>query len=103
MDNSSTHDVALTANDDKLVYLPPNTTAGYQPMDAGVIAVLKRRYKRRLLAFLLLLFPVPIDSTPPSDAPPRPPPTPPTTPSSTQPISPPSGPRPAPFGFRAEN
>jgi len=103
MDNSSTHEVALTANDDKQVYLPPSTTAGYQPMDAGVIAALKRRYKRGLLAIILLLFPVPIDSPPLSDAPPRPPPTPPTTPPSTQPVSPPSGTPPAPFGFRTEN
>ena len=33
-----------------VIELPPNTTAVYQPLDAGVIAALKRRYKTRLLA-----------------------------------------------------
>lgn len=32
-----------------IIELPPNTTAVYQPLDAGVIAALKRRYKFRLL------------------------------------------------------
>lgn len=32
-----------------ILELPPNTTAGYQLLDAGVIAGLKRRYKFRLL------------------------------------------------------
>eukprot|EP00170_Pyropia_yezoensis_P002161 contig_9087_g2165 len=32
-----------------IIELPPNTTAVYQPLDAGVIAGLKRRYKFRLL------------------------------------------------------
>jgi len=44
MDNSSTHDVALSSEDVEIFFLPPNTTAVYQPMDAGVIAALKRRY-----------------------------------------------------------
>jgi len=32
-----------------VIELPPNTTAVYQPLDAGIIAALKRRYKTRLL------------------------------------------------------
>lgn len=34
-------------------------TSIYQPMDAGVIAALKRRYKRRLLDVLVTWFPLP--------------------------------------------
>lgn len=32
-----------------VIELPPNTTAVYQPLDAGVIAAVKRRYKFKLL------------------------------------------------------
>ena len=53
MDNSSTYDSALSADDVKFWFLPPNVTAIYQPMDARVIAALKRRYKRRFLAVLV--------------------------------------------------
>lgn len=58
MDNSATHDMTLSADDMEVIYLPPNTTAAYQPMDAGVIAALKRRYKRRLMAVVLRSLPV---------------------------------------------
>lgn len=53
MDNSATRDMTLSADDVEVIYLPPHTTAVYQPMDAGVIAALKRRYKRRLMAVVL--------------------------------------------------
>jgi len=33
----------------EFITLPPNTTAIFQPLDAGVIETLKRRYKRRFL------------------------------------------------------
>jgi len=67
MKNSSTHDVELMAYDVDTFYLPPNTTAVYQPMDAGMIAALERRYKRRLLAILVQRFPVPLAPPPPPD------------------------------------
>ena len=31
----------------EIVYLPPNTTSLTQPMDAGVIASMRRRFKRK--------------------------------------------------------
>lgn len=80
MDNSATHGVEVTAPDVDIIFLPPNTTAVYQPMDAGVIAALKRRYKRRLLAIIVraqpvaLIWPV---SPPPQTPLPKPSPTPP--------------------------
>ena len=103
MDNSSTHDVELFADHVNVLYLPPNTTAVYWRMDAGVNAALKRRYKRRLLAILVQRFPVPLDPLPPPDTPPRTPPTPSTPSSSTPPVSRPCTPPPPPFGFSAEN
>lgn len=33
----------------KVVFLPPNVTSVYQPMDAGVIAMVKKNYRYRLL------------------------------------------------------
>jgi hypothetical protein len=33
----------------KVVFLPPNVTSVYQPMDAGVIAMVKKKYRYRLL------------------------------------------------------
>ncbi|KAH9362724.1 hypothetical protein HPB48_001179 [Haemaphysalis longicornis] len=38
----------------KVFFLPPNTTAGLQPMDAGVIANFKMLHRRRVLDRLLL-------------------------------------------------
>ena len=32
-----------------IIELPPNTTAVYQPLDAGIIVLLQNRYKKRLL------------------------------------------------------
>lgn len=34
-------------------FLPPNTTLNIQPMDAGIIAAFKRRYRRYQLASAL--------------------------------------------------
>jgi len=109
MENSSTHDVELSAEDVHILFLPPNTTAVYQPMDACVIVSLKRRYKRRSLAILVRSLPVPlVPPAPPSpSSPPRPPqsplaPDPATSPSTTV-ATPPAAPSlPAARGFRAE-
>jgi len=39
----------LESDQGKFFALPPNCTSIYQPLDLGIIACLKRRYKRRLL------------------------------------------------------
>jgi len=68
MDNASTHNINLSAEDVDIFLLPPNSTAVYQHMDAGFIASLKRSYKRRLLAIFVRSLPVPL--VPPSPTPP---------------------------------
>jgi len=97
MENASTHDVNLSAEDVEILFLPPNSTAVYQPMDAGVIASLKWRCKGRLLAILVRSLPVPLVSPPTSPQPdPRrtPPPEPPPPPlPQTPPPLPPRGAR----------
>jgi len=40
----------------RFVPLPPNCTSLYQPLDLGIIACLKRRYKRRLLDLVVTAF-----------------------------------------------
>lgn len=58
LDNAPSHpDAATLVSCDgniKALYLPPNTTALFQPMDQGVIEALKRRYRKALLQKLLL-------------------------------------------------
>jgi len=92
MDNASTHNVNLSAEDVDIFCLPPNSTAVYQTMDAGVTASLKRRYKQRLLAILVRSFPVPL--VPPS--PPPPPASLPAPPPEPTLAAPPTPPHPAP-------
>jgi len=46
VDNLSSHE-AVDHDKVEFITLPPNTTAISQPLDAGVIETLKRRYKRR--------------------------------------------------------
>lgn len=52
IDNCSAHgkkeDLPFLQNV-RVEFLPPNTTSKVQPLDAGIIAWVKRRYKRRLL------------------------------------------------------
>jgi hypothetical protein len=48
MDNASSHKVNRTLSNVKVHFLPPNTTAHIQPLDAGIISAFKRHYKRDL-------------------------------------------------------
>ena len=40
----------------RLVYLPPNTTAHLQPMDAGIIHSFKAKYKHEYVKYLIRHF-----------------------------------------------
>jgi len=88
MDNSATHDVHLAAPDVTVLFLPPNTTAVYQPMDAGVIAAIKRRYKRRLLALVVRRLQAEVAAPPPPRPAPAPPPAHPSGPRAAHTTSP---------------
>lgn len=52
VDNLASHTDVV---DDQLLFiaLPPNTTAVFQPLDAGIIQALKMRYKRRYLSSMV--------------------------------------------------
>jgi len=54
-DNCGAH-VELESDQVRFVPLPPNCTSLYQPLDLGIIACLKRRYKRRLLDLVVTAF-----------------------------------------------
>lgn len=52
LDNCSAHGKAEDLpplHNIRVIFLPPNTTSKVQPLDAGIIAWVKRRYRRRLL------------------------------------------------------
>lgn len=52
LDNCSAHggpDVHPVLSNVELFFLPPNTTSHIQPMDAGIIAAVKAKFRRRLL------------------------------------------------------
>lgn len=52
LDNCSAHGTIDNMPDllnIRILFLPPNTTSKIQPLDAGIIAWVKRRYRRRLL------------------------------------------------------
>jgi hypothetical protein len=51
LDNAPTHAVKnLVLTNVKVLFLPPNTTSRIQPMDAGIIAAFKKRYRSFHLA-----------------------------------------------------
>jgi hypothetical protein len=54
-----TPDITLT--NIELVYLPPNTTAHLQPMDAGIIHSFKAKYKHEFCSHLIRQFDSGID------------------------------------------
>ena len=65
MDNASSHRISSIAlekihgldsfklSNVLVVYLPPNTTSKVQPLDAGIIAAFKQRYRAHLLRWYL--------------------------------------------------
>jgi len=54
-DNCGAH-AELECKHVEFISLPPNCTSVYQPLDLGIIACLKRRYKRRLLDLVVSAF-----------------------------------------------
>ncbi|XP_049270492.1 tigger transposable element-derived protein 6-like [Rhipicephalus sanguineus] len=54
LDNCSAHNVSPKLTSIELMFLPPNTTAGLQPLDTDVIANFKALYRRRMLEWLVL-------------------------------------------------
>ena len=56
VDNCTAHPVIHGLTNVRLVFLPPNTTAKTQPMDAGVIRCLKAHYRKNLAEMRLLAF-----------------------------------------------
>ena len=58
LDIAPTHPAAMNLvskeGNIKAMYLPPNTTALFQPMYQGVLEAFKRRYRKALLHKLLL-------------------------------------------------
>ena len=53
LDNCPGHVLVNNYSYIEIVYLPPNVTSVYQPMDMGIIISLKRRYKKKLVLKLL--------------------------------------------------
>lgn len=58
MDNCGPHGAELKDphNQVNVVFLPPNVTSMYQPMDSGVIAMVKKNYRYRLLRNVFEIF-----------------------------------------------
>jgi hypothetical protein len=58
MDNCGPHGSEITDphNQVKVVFLPPNVTSMYQPMDSRVIAMVKKNYRYRLLHMIFETF-----------------------------------------------
>ena len=58
MDNCGPHGSELIDPTGQIecVFLPSNVTSVFQPMDAGIIAMLKKKYRNRLLMKMLDIF-----------------------------------------------
>jgi len=56
VDNGGAH-TELECDSVKIYPLPPNVMSFHQPLDAGIIACLKRRYKKRVISLVLRSFP----------------------------------------------
>ena len=52
LDNAPVHP-SIELSNVKLVFLPPNTTAGTQPLDAGIIKSFKYHYRKQLLKHMV--------------------------------------------------
>ncbi len=57
LDNAPVHDRDLTYSNVKLVFLPPNTTSHYQPLDAGIIADFKCWYRKLQYKYVAIKHP----------------------------------------------
>ena len=53
VDNYPAHPIVNGLTNVKLAFLPPNATSKLQPMDQGIIRVLKVRYRKKLLTRLI--------------------------------------------------
>lgn len=53
LDNCTAHHVDVDLTNVEVLFLPPNTTSGLQPMDMGVIANFKVFYRRRVIDRML--------------------------------------------------
>ncbi|XP_064632735.1 tigger transposable element-derived protein 6-like [Lineus longissimus] len=54
IDNAPSHPKELGLSNVKIIFLPANTTSKLQPLDQGIIAAIKKNYRRRLLQAVLL-------------------------------------------------
>lgn len=55
VDNCAAHPKTVNLKNIKLAFLPPNTTSELQPLDQGIIKVLKQGYRRRMVQQFLTL------------------------------------------------
>jgi hypothetical protein len=54
LDNAGCHKLnGLELKNVEILFLPPNTTTKLQPLDAGIIASFKAKYRQKLIRFLL--------------------------------------------------
>lgn len=56
IDNAPSHKITIDLTNIKIIFLPPNLTSVLQPLDAGVIACLKRYYRKKLVNKHLINF-----------------------------------------------
>lgn len=64
MDNASGHDASVASGRLDIEWLPPNTTARFQPCDHGAINATKRTYKRGMMRDMLEAFDQQFDKSP---------------------------------------